>query len=85
MSEQRPRGRPRPQETIDRDRKILERLRAQGPQTRNALAEDLGENKSRVWLSLNRLRNDGLIRKCTSAAEGSSEMVWTAEVDQPCP
>ena len=79
-----PRGRPRPQETIDRDNRILEHLRANGAQTRNALADALNEPRTKVWLSLDRLRKDGLVRKCTSSGEGS-EMVWTSEVNQPCP
>ena len=35
----RPRGRPRPQETIDRDRRILEHLKESGPLTRNQIAD----------------------------------------------
>lgn len=75
----RPRGRPRPQETIDRDRRILAYLRQEGPQTRNALAEALDEEKSKVWLSLNRLRRDGLVQFCDASG------IWTTEVSVPCP
>lgn len=84
MTEQkrRPRGRPRPQETIERDRRVLEQLRAHGPQSRNDLADALGESRSLVWLSLNRLRNDGLVAICTATENAA---VWTVEVDAPCP
>lgn len=80
----RPRGRPRPKETIERDRRILEHLRANGPMTRNALADALGEERSKTWLALDRLRRDNRVRLCTSAASGS-DMLWTTEVTQPCP
>lgn len=79
----RPRGRPRPQETIDRDRRVLASLRAQGPQTRNQLADRLGEGRSRIWLSLDRLRRDGLVKLC--GPQGGPDARWTREVDVPCP
>lgn len=78
----RPRGRPRPQETIDRDNLILAYLRMNGPQTRNGLAAALGEDRSKTWLALNRLQQQGLVRLC--AAKGS-DMLWTTEVSEPCP
>jgi uncharacterized membrane protein len=80
----RPRGRPRPQETIERDNKILKYLRENGARTRNDLAEVLGEERSKVWLALDRLRSQGLVRMCASASPGP-DMLWTAEVDTPCP
>ena len=80
----RPRGRPRPQETIERDARILKYLTENGPQTRNTLADALGEAPSKVWLALNRLRTQGQVRICTSAAKGS-DMLWTTEVGSPCP
>lgn len=79
----RPRGRPRPAETVQRDQAVLELLRHDGAQTRNQIAEKLGAEKVKVYLSLDRLRREGLVRTCTSAAPGST--VWTAEVNQPCP
>ena len=80
---QRPRGRPRPEETIRRDQAVLAALREHGPQTRNALADRLAEGKSKVWLSLDRLRRDGLVRLCGPA--GGPDAVWTSEVTEPCP
>lgn len=79
----RPRGRPRPQETIERDRKILKVLRDSGPRSRNQLAEELGEEKVKVWLALDRLRRDGLVRTC--AKTSGAGLLWSAEVDRPCP
>lgn len=83
MNASRPRGRPRPQETIDRDARVLASLRQDGPQTRNALADRLAEPKSKIWLSLDRLRRDGLVRLCGPA--GGPDAVWTTEVGAPCP
>ncbi len=80
----RPRGRPRPQETIERDARILKYLREHGPRTRNDLADALGEERSKTWLSLDRLRADGKVRICTSAA-GGNDMLWTTDVGAPCP
>jgi predicted ArsR family transcriptional regulator len=81
--QKRPRGRPRPQETIERDRRILEYLRREGPQSRNALAEALGEEKSKVWLALDRLRKDDLVQLCDGVK--GVEAVWTTAVGVPCP
>jgi len=79
----RPRGRPRPQETIERDRRILAYLQQEGPQTRNALAEALGEEKSKVWLALDRLRKADQVALCEG--QGGTDAVWTTEVNAPCP
>lgn len=79
-----PRGRPRPPETIERDRRILALLNENGALTRNDLAELLGEEKVKVYLSLTRLRNDGRVRTC--AANGQrGYMLWSTAVDRPCP
>lgn len=78
----RPRGRPRPQETIERDNRILKYLKENGPQTRNVLADVLGEDRSKTWLALNRLQGQKLVRPCV--AKGS-DMLWTTEVSEPCP
>lgn len=83
MSEKRPRGRPRPQATIERDEKIMEYLRAHGPQTRNDLSAALLLPKTVTYLALNRLRDKGLVRIC--AAQGGPNVLWTHEVTQPCP
>lgn len=79
----RPRGRPRPPETIQRDAMILKLLTDLGPQTRNAIAEGLGIEKVKVYLSLDRLRREGLIRTCTSKNPGAT--LWSAQAGEPCP
>lgn len=83
MEEKRPRGRPRPQATIDRDRMILKCLTDLGPQTRNALADGLGLDKTIVYLALDRLRRAGEVRICADTAGPGS--VWSADVEAPCP
>lgn len=80
----RPRGRPRPPETIERDKALLAHLKANGPQTRNQLAESLGLDKVKTYLSLDRLRKDGKVRPCTDPAKGGGTL-WSAEVKRPCP
>lgn len=61
--EKRGRGRPRPQATIDRDSQILEILQRSGmPVGRKPLADMLGVNVNIVYLSLTRLRRDGLVK-----------------------
>lgn len=77
------RGRPRPQETINRDAAVLGVLRTSGPLSRNQLAEALGEEKVKVWLSLDRLRRAGRVRTC--AHTSGPGLLWSAEVDRPCP
>lgn len=81
--EKRPRGRPRPEATIERDQKILQLLRDQGPRTRNAIAEHLGLKKVPTYLSLDRLRRDGLVRICANGTGPGA--VWSADVEAPCP
>lgn len=81
--DKRPRGRPRPAETVQRDEAILSLLRRDGAQTRNQIAEQLGVEKVKAYLSLDRLRRAGLVRTCTSAAPGST--LWSASVNKPCP
>lgn len=78
---QRPRrGRPRPAETIERDRKILAMLRASPDGlSRNAIAEEMGLEPVKTWLALNRLRQQGLAKKIN--AEGSQadkDALWVA-------
>lgn len=80
----RPRGRPRPPETIARDEAVLALLRtAADGLTRNEIADRLGEGKSKTWLSLDRLRRDNLVKLCAGTA--GPDAVWTAEVGAPCP
>ena len=61
--EKRGRGRPRPQSTIQRDGEILDILQRSGmPVGRKPLAEMLGVNQNIIYLSLSRLRRDGLVK-----------------------
>lgn len=72
----RPRGRPRPDETVERDEMILAALRELGPQTRNTLAERFSLPVTQVYLSLDRLRRRGEVRICADTNGPGS--VWTA-------
>lgn len=84
----RPRGRPRPDETVRRDEVVLAVLREHGPLSRNDLADMLGmdEDRTKVYLSLRRLRDQNLVRICASCEEGSGDMIWMAvEKGKPCP
>lgn len=54
------RGRPRPQDTIKRDESVLKVLKEKGPLTRDEAATALGIKSSHAYLSLIRLRRDGL-------------------------
>jgi transposase len=78
---QRPqRGRPRPAETIERDRKILSLLR-DNPDglARNDIAEMMGLNKSVTYLSLDRLRRDGLAKKVSpEGSQADKDTLWVA-------
>lgn len=82
MDVKRRRGRPRPDETIERDEKVLKLLQEQGAQTRNDIAEALGMGTTIAYLSLDRLRRQGKVRKC--AGTGASTL-WTSEATSPCP
>lgn len=53
-AERRGRGRPRARETLDRDQRVIDAL-ANGPLTREALADALGDRSSLVYLALWRL------------------------------
>lgn len=81
--EKRPRGRPRPQESIDRDNAILAYLKENGPQTRNGLAMALLIDKTKTYLALDRLRRAGLVQLC--GAKGGPDALWTSDVSKPCP
>lgn len=56
------RGRPRPQSTIDRDQQVLGALTADG-KTREDLVTTTGLTKTQVYLSLYRLRTQGLVER----------------------
>jgi uncharacterized membrane protein len=81
MTEQRPaRGRPRPAETIERDATILRLLR-ENPDglLRNDIAERMGLNKSRTYLSLDRLRRQGLAEKVSpEGSNADKDTLWVA-------
>lgn len=78
---QRPqRGRPRPPETIERDRAVLELLK-DNPHglSRNDIAEAMDLNKSRTYLSLDRLRRDGLAKMVRSeTSQADKDALWVA-------
>lgn len=61
--EKRGRGRPRPTATVERDDLILRALHVQGPLGRQTLADMFGVNPNIVYLSLNRLRRLGQVKK----------------------
>lgn len=82
MSEAKRRGRPRSQETIDRDEAILELLRTAGPLSRREISERLGIVWSQTYLALERLRNEEKVKPCGGS---SRAMVWTIETEERCP
>jgi predicted ArsR family transcriptional regulator len=75
-----PRGRPRPAETIERDRKILALLKSNPDgMARNVIAEEMGLNKSRTYLSLDRLRRQGLAAMVKSEeSQADKDALWVA-------
>ena len=82
MSEVKRRGRPRSQETIDRDAAIVRLLKTEGPMPRRKISDRLGINWSRTYLALERLRNEGRVKTCGGS---SRAMVWTVETGERCP
>lgn len=76
------RGRPRPADSIERDDRILGFLTEAGPQTRNQIAEMLGVSRSLTYLALDRLRQQGTVKRCL---RGDGSSVWSADVKEPCP
>ncbi len=75
------RGRPRPAEAIERDTSVLSLLKT-GPLTRNQLCKATGLHTSIVYLSLSRLRRQGLVKLCQGPA---ADRMWSVDVDEPCP
>lgn len=74
------RGRPRPAETIRRDETILQLLR-DNPDglLRNDIAEMMGLNKSKTYLSLDRLRRRGLAKKISpETSQADKDTLWVA-------
>lgn len=73
------RGRPRSQETIDRDNQVLEVIKgAADAPTREQLAEATGLEPNKVYLSLYRLQRDGAIVR---GREGGKH-VWRVASDE---
>jgi predicted transcriptional regulator len=69
------RGRPRPDDTIERDNQVLKALQSSDkPLTRNELAAQLGLDGKIVYLSLYRLSRGGQI---TRGTEGRGQ-AWAA-------
>lgn len=79
MTAERPvRGRPRPAETIRRDETILSLLR-DNPDglLRNDIAEMMRLNKSKTYLSLDRLRRRGLAKKVSpEGSNADKDTLW---------
>jgi hypothetical protein len=73
----------RPPAATARDDRIYEHLKEHGKQSRNAIAEALDLPKSLTYLSLDRLRKVGRAKRCM--AEDSNDLLWTVEVQEPCP
>lgn len=58
------RGRPTPEDVLERDGKVLTLLADQQPRTRNEIADALGiKNRRLVYLALSRLRDADEVRK----------------------
>lgn len=73
--EPRRRGRPRSPLTVERDRRVLDVLRAQGQLTKEKLAAELQLPPNMVYLSLWRLRREGsVVRESTP----NERHVWRA-------
>jgi site-specific DNA-cytosine methylase len=62
LAQETQRGRPRPGETVERDRRVFETLAGAG-KTREALATELDMEPKLVYLSLYRLRRDGRVER----------------------
>lgn len=78
----------RPPAVTERDERVFKYLETHGPSSRNVIAEALGQSRSLTYLSLDRLRRgipDGKPRAKRCVSPDSNELLWTAEVDTPCP
>lgn len=82
MTEAKRRGRPRTQETKDRDEAIIALLKSEGPLPRRKISEQLGINWSQTYLALERLKNNGRVKTCGGS---SRAMVWTVATQERCP
>lgn len=74
------RGRPRPAETKRRDETILQLLKDNpGGLMRNDVAEMMNLNKSKTYLSLDRLRRQGLAEKTSpEGSQADKDTLWVA-------
>lgn len=77
------RGRPRPGDVVQRDKKLLMYLE-QRPRSRAELAELLSITLSQAYLALTRLRREGVVRRCVQE-DGTNVWVRITEEGQPCP
>lgn len=72
------RGRPRPQDTIERDNKVHALLVEQGSLSRTQIAEKLGITTSLAYMSLFRLNKDGRVRRVTAEGSDAKSHMWEA-------
>lgn len=79
-TERRGRGRPRPVDTIDRDQQTLELL-ARGPLSREELADMLGVNLNLAYLSLDRLRLAGKVRRTIGVRGDGRTYTWELDTE----
>lgn len=71
----RPRGRPRPDDTISRDERVLELL-GRGSLSRQELADRLGVNINLAYLSLRRLRQQGRVHQIHATEGDARTYLW---------
>jgi predicted ArsR family transcriptional regulator len=72
------RGRPRPQDTIERDNRVHQVLIDKGHLTRQQLADELGVKPSIAYMSLFRLRRDGRVQRVAGAGDDAKSHTWEA-------
>jgi predicted ArsR family transcriptional regulator len=71
------RGRPRPQDTIDRDEQVYQLL-TKGALSRVEIAEKLGIEPKAAYLSLFRLKRDGYVKRTQGAKGDAKSNTWEA-------
>lgn len=69
------RGRPRPQEVIDRDEDVYDAIEEDGS-TCEEIADAIGVEPNLVYLSLFRLRRDGWVERARSNYNGKLTRRW---------
>ena len=75
------RGRPRPDDTVARDEKVLAHIQGAGAQTRAQIATALEMEGKQVYLSLYRLHRDGKIQRSGGSWSAAGGEVPTAPVE----